>query len=234
MANRVLRDWTTSDAVDNLSPEAEVFFTRLIMKADDYGSYHANPKLIKSALFPLKDYTIKQIEIWLKELINSKIVFRYEVDGKEYIRIDNFGQRLRNMRNTFPQPVDNSLTTRGNSRPETKRNETETKQETETNAQTFDELFSEAFDENTCESYKLAFRGIDLGAELQKFRIKCDNDKSKYYGRDAGGLRTAFQYQLQNIRKSKNGTATTKQQHTNSIADTIRDKYGNVFNGGQV
>ena len=211
MANRVLRDWTTSDAVDILSPEAEVFLTRLIMKADDYGSYHANPKLIKAALFPLKDYSSKQIEIWLKELISSKIVFRYQVEGKEYIRIDNFGQRLRNMRNTFPQPDSNPLTSRGNSRPETETKRNETESETETNI-TFDDTFISAFDENTCESYKLAFRGIDLGAELQKFRIKCDNDKPKYYGRDVGGLRTAFQYQLQNLRKNGKSNSTSEQR----------------------
>lgn len=211
MANRILRDWTTSDAVDNLSPEAEVFFTRLIMKADDYGSYHANPKLIKAALFPLKDYTSKQIEIWLKELISSKIVFKYIVEGKEYIRIDNFGQRLRNMRNTFPQPDSNTLTTRSELRPETETKRNETEYETETNS-TFDEKFLNAFDDLTCESYKIAFKGIDLGAELQKFRIKCDNDKSKYYHRDVGGLRTAFQYQLQNVRKNGKSNSTTEQR----------------------
>ena len=225
MANRVLRDWTTSEAVDNLSPEAEVFFTRLIMKADDYGSYHANPKLIKAALFPLKDYTSKQIEIWLKELISSNIVFKYQVEGKDYIRIDNFGQRLRNMRNTFPQPDANPLTTRSELRPETETKRNETESETETNS-TFDDKFLNAFDELTCESYKLAFKGIDLGAELQKFRIKCDNDKHKYYGRDVGGLRTAFQYQLQNLRK--NGKQhTTIQDGRDQIRDILAKELGN-------
>lgn len=211
MANRVLRDWTTSEAVDNLTSGAEVFFTRLIMKADDYGSYHSNPKLIKAALFPLKETSIKEIEGWLKECIKAGLVFTYESGGRKYIRIDNFGQRLRNMRNTFPQPDDNPLTTRGNSRPETETKRNETESETETNS-TFDDTFVLAFDEITCESYKLAFKGIDLGAELQKFRIKCDNDKSKYYGRDVGGLRTAFQYQLQNVRKNGKSTSTSEQR----------------------
>jgi hypothetical protein len=76
----------------------------------------------------------------------------------------------------------------------------------------FDDIFLKAFDEQTCESYKLAFRGFDLGAELQKFRIKCDNDKSKYYGRDVGGLRTAFQYQLQNLRKNGKSNSTSEQR----------------------
>lgn len=139
MANRVLRDWTASESVDNISPEAEVFFTRLIMKADDYGSFFSNAKLIRAALFPLKDYKDAVISKWVNECIESKLIFAYTVDGKEYLRIVNFGQRLRNMRSTFPQPGDNaqqSAASRRESPPETetkqKRNEVET--ETETNS----------------------------------------------------------------------------------------------------
>jgi len=133
MANRVLRDWTASEAIDLLSEGAEIFFTRLIMKADDYGSFHSNPKLIRAALFPLKEYKDAIISKWVNECIDAKILFAYTVDGKEYLRIVNFGQRLRNMRNTFPQPVDDPLTIRRESPPETKRNETETETETKEN-----------------------------------------------------------------------------------------------------
>lgn len=135
MANRILRDWTASETIDVLSPEAEVFFTRLIMKADDYGSFYSNPKLIRSALFPLKEYKDATISKWVNECIEAKVIFAYTVDGREYLRIVNFGQRLRNMRSSFPQPVDNSPQFAASSRnvpPETKRNEVET--ETETNA----------------------------------------------------------------------------------------------------
>lgn len=203
MANRVIRDWTTSENMDSLTPEAEVLFTRLIMKADDYGSFHANPKLIKAALFPLKDFTDGQVASWINECIVAGLIFLYSVGGKQYMRIDNFGQRLRNMRNTFPQPDSDPLTNGRKLPPETETKRNETESEIETNAPAFDELFLSAFDEITCESYKVAFKGIDLGAELQKFRIKCDNDRSKYYGRDVGGLRTAFQYQLQTLRKNE-------------------------------
>lgn len=226
MANRVLRDWTTSEAVDNLTSGAEVFFTRLIMKADDYGSYHSNPKLIKAALFPLKETSIREIEGWLNECIKAGLVFTYESGGRKYIRIDNFGQRLRNMRNTFPQPDVNPLTSRGNSRPETETKRNETESETETKPHEFDDTFLKAFDDQTCESYKLAFRGMDLGAELQKFRIKCDNDKSKYYGRDVGGLRTAFQYQLQNIRNNGKRKSGTIKDGEDEIREILSREFG--------
>lgn len=134
MANRVLRDWTASETIDQLSEGAEVFFTRLIMKADDYGSYYSNPKLIRSALFPLKDYKDATISKWVNECIDAKILFAYTIEGREYLRIVNFGQRLRNMRNTFPQPADDPLSIRRESPPETKRNETESETETKENA----------------------------------------------------------------------------------------------------
>lgn len=92
----------------------------------------------------------------------------------------------------------------------------------------FNNVFSEAFDEITCDRYKMVYRDIDLGKELQLFRIKCDNDKKTYYGRDAAGLRTAFQYQLKSARK--NG-ANKKQQHTDSLVEGIRQRWGTDVTG---
>lgn len=130
MPNRILRDWTTSETIDKLSQGAEVFFTRLIMKADDFGNYTANTKLLKAALFPLKDYSEDQINDWLGECINLGIVLAYTVETKEFINIPNFGQRLRAMKHAFPRPAANSLTSGGQLadkwRPETKGNEVET------------------------------------------------------------------------------------------------------------
>lgn len=126
MANRILRDWTTSEIIDALSPEAEVLFTRLIMKADDYGSFYANPKLIRAALFPLKQYSDGQIRQWVDECVIARVIFLYNAEGKDLLRISNFGQRLRNMRSAFPQPTDNSqqvAASVGEKPPETKRNE---------------------------------------------------------------------------------------------------------------
>lgn len=129
MANRILRDWTDSETVDKLSPNAEVLFTRLFMKADDYGSFHANPKLVKSILFPLKD-NIREADItrWMNEIQKAGLIFFYEVADKKFLRVKNFGQRLRNMRNLFPVPLaDNSPQLAASGRespPETKRNET--------------------------------------------------------------------------------------------------------------
>lgn len=132
MPNRVLRDWTTSETIDTLSLGAEVFFTRLIMKADDYGNYTANLKLLRSALFPLKNYEDCQVEIWLNECAKAKVILIYCSEGKSYIHIPNFGQRLRAMKSQYPDYVstnDRQLTVIG--RLETKRNEVENESETD-------------------------------------------------------------------------------------------------------
>lgn len=127
MPNRVLRDWTTSEAIDTLSVHAEVFFTRLIMKADDYGNYTANPKLLKAALFPLRDVSAHEIDNWITECITCGIIKKYSVEGKDYLNIPNFGQRLRAMKSHYPDLSQSSGShTTVNSRLETKRKEVET------------------------------------------------------------------------------------------------------------
>lgn len=111
MAKRLLKDWTNSEKVDKLSPEAERFFTRLIMKADDFGSFYANPTLLKANLFPLKvnDISDAEVTLWVKECTSPEVdlMFMYEVNGKYYLRIRDFGQRLRSMRGKFPEPPTN-------------------------------------------------------------------------------------------------------------------------------
>lgn len=117
MANRVLRDWTQSENVDLLSDKAEVFFTRLIMKADDYGCYYGNAKLLKSHLYPLKNVLESTIINMIKECVNANLILFYKVDGKEYLKIINFGQRLRTMNSKFPQPIENELIVKNDSNP---------------------------------------------------------------------------------------------------------------------
>lgn len=138
MPNRILRDWTDSEVVDKLSPKAEVFFTRLIMKADDFGCYHANVKLLKANLYPLRDnMRPSDITPLLQECAAVGLIRTYTVAGKEYLIIVNYGQRLRQANRKFPEPpefdknglVSNSLSIVSNMRLET---EVETEVETET------------------------------------------------------------------------------------------------------
>lgn len=103
----MLRDWTDSERVNELSVFAERFFTRLIMKADDYGCFTANTKLIKSKLFPLLIDEIDEEEVldWIRECKNVGLLQCYQVKGKEYIRILEYNQRLRQKTHKYPMPI---------------------------------------------------------------------------------------------------------------------------------
>jgi hypothetical protein len=232
-SKRMLKDWTTSEKMDKLSPEAEVFFVRLIMKADDFGNYTANIKLIRSALFPLKEYNDYQITEWLDECEAAGLLFGYEAEDRRFIHINNFDQKLRRMHATYPPPpdgqvTDNVRTSDGQSRTNDglKRSRREEEDEVEEKHVPFDELFVKAFDELTCERLQMTFKNIpDLGRELQMFRTKCDNDPDDYHKRDVAGLRNAFQYQLKNYRPNGK-TAKTLQDTNADIERIVAAKYG--------
>lgn len=104
MANRIIRDWTDSEKVNRLSYEAEVLFIRLCMKADDYGSFHGNVKLIKAFLFPLRLDEVREADIsrWMAECQKAGLIVFYDADNKPFVRINNFGQRMRSMKKRFP------------------------------------------------------------------------------------------------------------------------------------
>jgi hypothetical protein len=104
MPRRLLRDWTDSAKVAAVSAEAERLFVRLIMRVDDHGRHEGNPRLLKSLLFPLHDkITDTMIVKWLSELTANGLVTAYEVSGKAYVQIEQFGQRTR-YPSRYPDP----------------------------------------------------------------------------------------------------------------------------------
>jgi hypothetical protein len=97
----------------------------------------------------------------------------------------------------------------------------------EENPSIFEENFERAFDEITCDRYKNIFKEVDLGRELQLFRVKCDNDKATYYSRDYAGLRTAFQYQLKTAEKNGNQNGIIKKEHpAEAAAINFAERHG--------
>lgn len=110
MPNRILRDWTDSYRIDQLSPQAEIFFTRLIMKVDDFGRFYADPRRLRSACYPLKD-SIRDSDItrWLAECEKAGLIVCYETTGCRYLCILRFNQRLRVKHERFPRPPDGHM-----------------------------------------------------------------------------------------------------------------------------
>ncbi len=117
MPSRILKETIcTSENLATISAEAEVLFYRLIVKADDFGLYHGNPKIIASLLFPLSVPTERKVASWLSELCAAGLVATYTAaeDGKKYLKLLSWDkhQNRRAMKSKFPLPsaFDNTCT----------------------------------------------------------------------------------------------------------------------------
>lgn len=105
MPKRMIRDWTDSIKLDGISAEAERMFIRLIMKADDFGRFHAEPRLVRGYCFPLlENLRTEHVGRWLDELSHRNLIFRYEAESQKLLAVINFGQRLNQARPKFPAP----------------------------------------------------------------------------------------------------------------------------------
>jgi hypothetical protein len=105
MPNRILRDWTDSYNVEPLSADAERLFVRLIMKADDFGRYHADPRMVRAGCFPLLN-NLRDTDIthWIAECKKAGLILVYQVSSRSYLTIVNFKQRGRADKSKFPAP----------------------------------------------------------------------------------------------------------------------------------
>ena len=108
MPNRILREGLLeSEAIDLLDAEAERFFVRLMLRADDFGRYHANPAMLANMLFPLRrDIEPKMVENWLNQCQRAKLLRVYQNDGRCCLEIAKFGGKPRALQSKFPQPPD--------------------------------------------------------------------------------------------------------------------------------
>lgn len=112
MPSRVIREgWLESETINQLDAQSERFFLRLCLRADDFGRYHANPMLLRSTLFPLRD-DVKSQEInkWLAHCEAAGLLTCYNVGGKSYVEIPKFEQRMRAAVSKFPPPSDKCQT----------------------------------------------------------------------------------------------------------------------------
>lgn len=110
MPNRILRDGILdSKAVNSLSEQAELFYRRLMSVVDDYGRCEADADLLRVYCFP------RRLESWPEERVSAALIETmsgpyplvtvYEVLGKKFLQINNFGQRARSS-SKFPPSDD--------------------------------------------------------------------------------------------------------------------------------
>lgn len=109
LPSRILREEIlTSERVNALSTEAELFYRRLMSVVDDFGRIEANPRILLAKCYPLQldRYSPSHVSQMLAECChvtdNRPLLTAYEVNGKNYIQVNDFGQRERASK--YPAP----------------------------------------------------------------------------------------------------------------------------------
>lgn len=108
MPNRVIREGIlTSERVNSLNWEAEVFYRRLLSVVDDYGRFDARPAVLRSALYPLKLDSMREdsVQRCLNSLEAARLIVLYSVEGKAFLEVTNFKQQVRSKCSKFPSPA---------------------------------------------------------------------------------------------------------------------------------
>ena len=106
MPNRVIKDSITcSKQIESLTWFQEVMFYRLMVKADDFGRFYADPQIIKCELFPRKkDLTERATLDGLDALEKANLIKRYTWEDEIYLQIVKWfdHQQSRATKSKFP------------------------------------------------------------------------------------------------------------------------------------
>jgi len=105
MPNRVIREgFLDSEKINNLTEEEQNFFVRLMLITDDYGRFEARSELIRSRCYPVSGTSPSLVSNMLTCLEKVGLITLYSVEGKNYLEIIQYNQRLRQKREKFPPP----------------------------------------------------------------------------------------------------------------------------------
>lgn len=109
MPNRIIKESIcTSENIDRLTRDAEVFFYRLLVQCDDFGRMDARRAILRARCYPLQldRVTEAQIGAWLAELQAAELVMLYHVGAGEYLHIQTWEkhQQVRAKRSKYPAP----------------------------------------------------------------------------------------------------------------------------------
>ena len=101
----------TDEKLGECTRDERLLFMGLISNADDEGYGRANPKLLRSSIFPYDDLRVSDLEKWLSRLGGFGMIALYEVNGQTYYYLPNFTKHQTINKPTpsvFPKPQDAS------------------------------------------------------------------------------------------------------------------------------
>lgn len=107
MPSRIVREGIlTSERINALSPNAELFYRRLMSVVDDFGRFSANPTLLRASCYPLKLDSVKEDSIskHLAECVGARLIVLYTVAGKAFLELQDFRQQVRAKESKYPSP----------------------------------------------------------------------------------------------------------------------------------
>jgi hypothetical protein len=108
MPSRIIREGIlTSEAVNSLSDQAELFYRRLMSVVDDYGRYYSHPGILRAACYPLKvdSVTENDVQRMVNECSEAGLIGLY---GGKFLQVARFGQQIRS-KSKYPEPVEADL-----------------------------------------------------------------------------------------------------------------------------
>jgi len=110
--NRIIKESIcTSDNLNMLTPEQEVFFYRLMVNCDDFGRMDARPQILLAKCFPLRlhQVSVNDIEWYLQALEEQELIILYEVDDKPFLQMTTWDkhQQKRAKHSKYPAPPSN-------------------------------------------------------------------------------------------------------------------------------
>lgn len=109
MPTRILREGIiTSEKINSLSHEAELFYRRLMSVMDDYGRYFAHPSILRASCYPLQLDRVSEADVkrMLSECTAMGVLVIY--NGGKHLCCPGFGQQTRS-KSKYPQPTEAEL-----------------------------------------------------------------------------------------------------------------------------
>lgn len=98
----------TSESLSKCSPKAQDAFPRLLLAADNFGTFQINGFVLKGRLWPLRDdVSPEDILGWIREFEEKGMVKTWQTDGKIYgifVRWGDFQRVDPRLNRKYPEP----------------------------------------------------------------------------------------------------------------------------------
>ena len=105
MPNRQIREAIRqSEKVALLSDAQFRLFVNLLTCADDFGRYHADSRIVRATCYPFDTHPVADVKTTLSDLDAAGVIDLYESNGKPYLQINQWRQRVRANASKFPDP----------------------------------------------------------------------------------------------------------------------------------